>query len=77
VRLLIEHGADVNAKNRRGHTVLYCAGGHGHLDTLELLLKEGTNAEDCKSLMEWLAEYPDDCRYKPIAATLQRHMAGA
>ena len=76
VRLLIEHGADVNAKNPRGHTVLYCAGGHGHLDTLELLLKEGINPEDCKALMEWLAEYPDDCRYKPIAAALRRHMAG-
>jgi ankyrin repeat protein len=77
VRLLIERGADVNAKNPRGHTVLYCAGGHGHLDTLELLLKEGTNTEDCKSLTEWLAEYPDDCRYEPIAAALRRHMSKA
>jgi ankyrin repeat protein len=77
VRLLIEHGADVNAKNPRGHTVLYCAGGHGHLDTLELLLNKGTNMQDCKSLMEWLAQYPDDCRYTPIAAALGRHMAKA
>ncbi len=77
VRLLIKHEADVNAKNPRGHTVLYCAGGHGHLDTLELLLKEGINPEDCKALLEWLAEYPDDCRYKPIAAALRRHMMGA
>jgi len=77
VRLLIEYGADVNAKNPRGHTVLYCAGGHGHLETLELLLKEGTSPEDCKSLMEWLADYPDDCRYTPISAALQRHMAEA
>jgi len=77
VRLLIQYGADVNVKNPRGHTVLYCAGGHGHLDTLELLLHEGVNIEDCKSLMEWLADYPDDCRYTPIAAALQRHMAGA
>jgi ankyrin repeat protein len=77
VRLLIKYGADVSVKNPRGHTVLYCAGGHGHLDTLELLLHEGVNIEDCKSLMEWLADYPDDCRYMPIAAALRRHTADA
>jgi ankyrin repeat protein len=79
VRLLIEHGADVNAKNRRGHTVLYCAGGHGHLDTLQLLLnqKADCNAKfthDGKTLMEWLAQYPDDPRYAPITEALRRHV---
>src|SRR5688572_7507704 len=59
VRLLIEHGADVNAANTRGHTVLYCAGGHGHLDTTQLLLDEGADCDasfthDGKTLMEWL-----------------------
>jgi len=58
VRLLIEHGADVNAKNPRGHTVLYCAGGHGHLDCLLLLLKEGADRDAQKTLMEWLTQYP-------------------
>lgn len=82
VRLLIEHGADVNAQNTRGHTVLYCAGGHGHLDTLQLLLNAGANCDakftqDGKTLMEWLAQYPDDCRYTPITEALQRHKAGA
>ena len=82
VRLLIEHGADANARNTRGHTVLYCAGGHGHLDTLRLLLNEGTDSDarftdDCKALMEWLAQYPDDCRFKPITEALRQHMAGA
>jgi len=61
VRLLIESGADVNAKNPRGHTVLYCAGGHGHLDTLEMLLNAGADCDvkfthDGKTLMEWLAQ---------------------
>ena len=82
VRLLIEHGADVNAKNTRGHTVLYCAGGHGHLDTLQALLNEGADCEakithDGKTLMEWLAQYPDDPRYTPINEGLRRHKAGA
>jgi ankyrin repeat protein len=77
VRLLIEHGADVNATNPRGHTVLYCAGGHGHLDTLQLLLSAGTNGESKRALLEWLAEYPNDCRYTPIAEALRQHGAEA
>lgn len=81
VRLLIEHGADVNAKNARGHTVLYCAGGHGHLETLQLLLNEGADCDatlthDGKTLSEWLAQYPNDPRYTPIAEALRRHKAG-
>jgi len=82
VRLLIQHGADVCAKNPRGHTVLYCAGGHGHLDTLQLLLSEDAKSDaaklidDVTSLMQWLAQYPDDCRFTPIAKALRRHMEG-
>jgi ankyrin repeat protein len=77
VRLLIEHGADVNATNPRGHTVLYCAGGHGHLDILQLLLDKGVERAAQQSLLEFLAEYPDDCRYTPIGEALRRHQAGA
>jgi ankyrin repeat protein len=78
VRLLINHGADVNAINPRGHTVLYCAGGHGHLDTLRLLLDNGADCDarfthDGKTLLEWLAQYPDDCRFQPITEALQQH----
>jgi ankyrin repeat protein len=81
VRLLIAHGADVNATNPRGHTVLYCAGGHGHLDTLLLLLGAGADCDakftdDGGTLLDWLAQYPDDTRYQPIVAALQRHKAG-
>lgn len=81
VRLLIEHGADVNGSNPRGHTVLYCAGGHGHLETLKLLLQEGADCDakftqDGKTLMEWLAQYPGDWRYKPITEALRQHKAG-
>jgi ankyrin repeat protein len=81
VRLLIQHGADVNAVNDFGHTVLYCAGGHGHVETLRLLLEAGAD-RDAKftdkgiTLLEWLAQYPDDSRYKPIVAALQQHAAG-
>jgi len=77
VRLLIEHGADVNAANDFGHTVLYCAGGHGHVETLRLLLEAGAD-RDAKftdkgiTLFEWLAQYPNDSRYKPIVEALQQ-----
>jgi ankyrin repeat protein len=82
VRLLLDYGADVNAVNPRGHTVLYCAGGHGHLATVQLLLAHGADTaarftHDGKNLLEWLAQYPNDSRYLPIAAALQRHEAGA
>ena len=77
VRLLITHGADVNAQNTRAHTVLYCAGGHAHLETLQLLLNEGADCQvrftkDGKTLQEWLAQYPDDSRFAPIAEFVRR-----
>jgi ankyrin repeat protein len=82
VRLLIEAGADVNARNTRGHTVLYCAGGHGHLDTLQLILDAGGDCDvrftqDGKALMEWLSQYPNDPRFAPVAEVLRRHVASA
>lgn len=77
VRLLIGHGADVNVKNTRGHTVLYCAGGHGHLDTLQLLLDEGADRQSQDDLMDFLSQYPNDCRYPPIAEALRKHQAGS
>lgn len=78
VRLLIEHGADVNDVNEGGQNVLYCAGGHGHLDTLQLLLDRGADCDakctnDGKTLLEWLAQFPDDTRFMPITAALRRH----
>ncbi|MCA9157760.1 MAG: ankyrin repeat domain-containing protein [Planctomycetales bacterium] len=71
VQLLVECGADANAKNSRGHTVLYCAGGHGHQETVRLLLHLGVDSKvrfthDGKNLAEWLAQYPDDQRLVTI-----------
>ena len=78
VRLLIEYGANVNVTNDRGHSVLYCAGGHGHLATLQLLLENGADCDvkftdNGKTLMEWLNQYPEDTRFTPIAEALRRH----
>jgi ankyrin repeat protein len=80
VRLLIDFGANANVTNNRGHTVLYCAGGHGHLATLQLLLENGADCDamftdDGKTLMQWLEQYPEDKRFTPIAEALRRHKA--
>jgi ankyrin repeat protein len=80
VWLLIDFGANVNVTNNRGHTVLYCAGGHGHLATLQLLLENGADCDakftdDDKTLMQWLEQYPEDKRFTPIAEELRRHRA--
>jgi ankyrin repeat protein len=72
VRLLIEHGADVNANGN----VLYCAGAHGHVETALLLLDAGTDPAHVQPLLEWLAQYPEQPELGPVAAALERHVAG-
>ncbi len=78
VRQLIAAGADVNATNARGHTVLYCAGGHGHAAVVQLALKHGAEADvrfthDGENLLQWLAQYPDDQRFAKVAVVINEH----
>ena len=67
VKLLINAGASANASTPRGHTVLYCAAGHGHCETVELLLEQNADRDakfthDGKNVVEWLRQFPDDSR---------------
>ena len=81
VKVLHEYGADVNVRTKNGQTVLYCAGGHGHVETVQLLLDRDADCDarftdDGVTLLEWLAQYPDDTRFVDVAAALTRHKAG-
>jgi hypothetical protein len=44
-RLLLQNGADVNAKNIHGSTPLHCSAKYGHVDILHLLVENGANLE--------------------------------
>lgn len=46
VRLLIEHGADVNVKSEYGEDILTGCAKQGDLDMVKLLLSEGFNVQD-------------------------------
>ena len=48
VDLLIDHGADLEAKNRIGSTPLHCAAQEGHLATAQLLVTRGARTDAAK-----------------------------
>jgi ankyrin repeat protein len=79
MRLLIDHGADVNALSRNGQNVLYCAAGHGHLSAVRLLLARGADPAvkmaDGNTALEWLlANGRNRSSYRPIIALLRRQV---
>jgi ankyrin repeat protein len=56
VRLLLEKGADVEAKDNNGGTALYRAAGSGHEAMVRLLLEKGADVE-AKNNNGWMALY--------------------
>jgi hypothetical protein len=44
-RLLLQNGADVNAKDRWDRTPLHCSAFYGHIDILHLLVENGADLE--------------------------------
>ena len=52
LRLLLENGADVNAKDRSKKTALHMAADKGHVSTLKLLLKNGADINSVSSAFD-------------------------
>ena len=50
VKLLLEHEADVNAKDRSGETALFKAMDAGHNQVVELLLRHGASIENASNV---------------------------
>ena len=66
VKQLVSSGAAVNAIADQGHFPLYCAAGHGHVETTQYLIENGadlqTRLSDGKTVTEWLRQYADHDR---------------
>jgi ankyrin repeat protein len=78
MEILLDRGADVNAKTAKGHTVLYYAVAHRHIEAVKLLLARGVDAGAelpyGKTALQWAQPYADqDPDVKPIVDLLQDH----
>ena len=68
---LVSCGADPNAMSDHGHFPLYCAAGHGHLETTRYLVDNGADLDarlsDGKTVVEWLKQFADhDRRFRLV-----------
>ncbi|KAF8497792.1 hypothetical protein F5888DRAFT_1923183 [Russula emetica] len=75
LRLLLEHGADVNVQDKDGWTPLYVASMNGALEDLRVLLEHGADVEakdnDGKTALQVAAKYG----YNEIVELLREHGA--
>ena len=81
VRLLLEHGAEVDAKNESGETALMVAASNGYEKNVTLLLEHGADADlrnaDGKTARELAARYSSSAKERAsresITNLLMRH----
>jgi len=72
---LLKNGADCNASNEEGATLLMQAAGAGHLDLVEMLIKAGakvdaTDARGWTALFKALFNYEQNCGFPEIVSAL-------
>ncbi len=77
VEQLVGSGADVNLTTDHGHFPLYCAAGHGHVETTQYLVEHGADLQarlgDGKTVIEWLKQFADhDRRLKSCLDVLEK-----
>ena len=77
VEQLVGSGADVNVTSDHGHFPLYCAAGHGHVETTRYLVEHGADLQarlgDGKTVIEWLKQFADhDRRLKSCLDVLEK-----
>ena len=77
VEQLVGSGADVNLTSDHGHFPLYCAAGHGHVETTQYLVEHGADLQarlgDGKTVVEWLKQFSDhDHRLKSCLDVLEK-----
>ena len=77
VEQLVGSGADVNLTSDHGHFPLYCAAGHGHVETTQYLVEHGADLQarlgDGKTVVEWLKQFADhDHRLKSCLNVLEK-----
>ncbi|MYA70775.1 hypothetical protein F4009_03225 [Candidatus Poribacteria bacterium] len=77
VEQLVDAGADVNVTSDHAHFPLYCAAGHGHVETTRYLVEHGADLQarlaDGKTVVEWLKQYADhDRRLKSCLDVLEK-----
>ena len=80
MKLLIDGGADVNAKTG-DQTVLYCAGGHGHVAAVRLLLNLAVDVDaklhGGRTFLEWAAQFVDqNAGIREAAEAVREHVDG-
>ena len=84
VEQLVSSGADVNGTSDHGHLTsdhghfpLYCAAGHGHVETTRYLVEHGADLQarlgDGKTVVEWLKQFANhDLRLKSCLDVLEK-----